>query len=508
MTYGKLIPTCLLLFAAPLLLAQSDAIASLRLRLLRAGPNCILKINGLHATTDFFNRPAEMHIVNGLLSRGTSRVLHGKVDIPFPAGQHVQVIRVETVANNKSDALRLLLAAGNTAIPASFDVEKDHLLKMTEEQLFALIDPILLLPQAPAEPARPISRTAPAQPNPRPPVPEEKPSQPLIPTDAVQSIELFLRKNRQVTFRLEGLHGAMASPDFTRDNRIVSDVFEPRPASEIRKGVRDMRFPSGQQAEFVSLTPLASDGNDILRLIVRAPIGAFIPIAFVLPKDTLAAMSEEQIHQAILAAVILPPLVPPHPANTVVDLKPAATGFPLMRASENAPDGCWYMPYLSRKWDLEAAVMDCETNSWKTRASDTAHGIAFQVAGTEPVEVFTINTKPADQSIEAAIRQQFIMKSKSPAVRAGCRAQCKVAADGLVNCEVAAFGPYAKQKRFQSHGEKGDAEEPCPGLASDDVYAVFFLYRPTESKTKFLFFNADDRLGGLNLSTIHFLPEL
>ena len=198
---------------------------------------------------------------------------------------------------------------------------------------------------------------------------------------------------------------------------------------------------------------------------------------------------------------------PPHPASTVVDLAPAAAGYPPMHASRAAQDGCWWAPFASQKFGLEMAVPHCETNGWAVEAGEDSTGITLLSVGASgsPEHVLTVEAKPAEQSIEAAIRQQFIAKLKVLAARQSCRAQCDTKNDGMISCKVIATGPYSKLKKFNQPDDS--SEDPCPDLMSNDAVVVLFLYRPAESKTKFLLYSADDLGGSLDESTIHFTAQ-
>ena len=111
------------------------------------------------------------------------------------------------------------------------------------------------------------------------------------------------------------------------------------------------------------------------------------------------------------------PAGPPHPASTVVDLPPAAPGYPPLHASRPADDGCWWTPFASQKFGLEMAVEKCAKPKVDTLFAENATGITeqYQKAPLPPPDViFTVHTKPAEQSIEAAIKQQFIAKLDRP----------------------------------------------------------------------------------------------
>ncbi len=206
------------------------------------------------------------------------------------------------------------------------------------------------------------------------------------------------------------------------------------------------------------------------------------------------------------AAAPATPLLPSHPASTVVDLPPAAPGYPPMHASSPAPDGCWWAPFASEKLGLEAAVLHCEGNGSAVAAGESGTGMTLSSGSSSPPEqVLTLETKPAGQTMEAAIKQQFIMKLKSSAARLSCRATCETESDGMISCKVIATGAYSKLKKFNQDDDSSEA--PCPGLKTNAAITVSFLARPSESKAKFLLFSADDMGGALNDATIHFLAQ-
>ena len=214
-----------------------------------------------------------------------------------------------------------------------------------------------------------------------------------------------------------------------------------------------------------------------------------------------------------------PPPPPRHPANTVRDLPAAAPGLPPIHASHDAQPNCWWQPYVSEKFGLEAAVETCADKKTTSTVVEMEDGLGLQYQGNTPVnppERFVrILTKPAEQPIEVALKQQFISKLKVPAARTACRVIKGYGAHdpsdtgiskndpNILYYAVQASGPYSKLKKFQ--GE--DGESPCEALEMNDAISAFFLYNPTESKTKFLFFQEDDNGATFDQDSVHFLPQ-
>ena len=212
-----------------------------------------------------------------------------------------------------------------------------------------------------------------------------------------------------------------------------------------------------------------------------------------------------------------PPPPPPHPANTVRDLPAAAPGYPPIHASHDAREKCWWQPFVSEKLGLEAAVETCVDKTLTPIVVQMEDGLGFEYQGATPVSApqrfVRVVTKPAGQTIESAIKQQFISKLKVPAARTACRAirghgdhdpsDTGVSSNNpnLLAYAVAASGPYSKLKKFQ--GE--EAESPCEDLEMNDAVSAFFIYNPTENKTKYLFFQEEDDGPVFDQDSVHFL---
>jgi hypothetical protein len=227
----------------------------------------------------------------------------------------------------------------------------------------------------------------------------------------------------------------------------------------------------------------------------------------------------EPVGSASAPRVPITPRPPSHPTNTVRDVPPAAPGYPAIHASHDAQEGCWWIPFFSEKFQLEAAVQTCADRKMTTLVLQMEDGLGLQYQGDAPVKpperFVQIVSKNGDQSIEIAIKQQFISRLKVAAARTACKAirgygSHDPADTGIskTNPElkfyaVEASGPYAKLKKFQ--GE--EAESPCEDLQMNDVMSSFFAYNPTESKTKYLFFQEDDNGNVFDQDSVHFMPQ-
>ena len=106
-------------------------------------------------------------------------------------------------------------------------------------------------------------------------------------------------------------------------------------------------------------------------------------------------------------------------------------------------------------------------------------------------QVIRVMTKPAEQPIEAAIRQQFIATLTDKAARASCKvARAKdtgVRGNGKILLEIVPSGAYARKIERQLKDEPRDfgCGEYGKGQAT-----LYFEYHPAESKTKYLWVDA------------------
>lgn len=193
----------------------------------------------------------------------------------------------------------------------------------------------------------------------------------------------------------------------------------------------------------------------------------------------------------------VPQHIAAHPASTFVDLPPAAPGFPPLHASAPAPEGCWWVPFVSPQLSLEMLVLNCDQGHWM--GGTPAHFIAGAQSvsvvlqgSNDATELFTVCHKPAAQTITAAIQQQFINKLPVAAARTRCKPVRDTPPPHGESYHIEATGPYSKLKKFASTDDGPADEDPCPGLQSDDVTGRSFLYIPEDSKNEFIFFHIQE----------------
>ncbi len=190
-----------------------------------------------------------------------------------------------------------------------------------------------------------------------------------------------------------------------------------------------------------------------------------------------------------------PPPPPTHPASTVLDVAPGAPGYPALHATEAAMEGCWWAPFVSQRYALEMLVQRCENGKGfggvNTTFEENDLGVTVHLENSSQItQLFTVNRKPAEQTISAALKEQFIQKQKlSPARRAACRVK-----------------EDPKDPKDAGPDESYSITGPCQLLETDDAVVRSFLYIPTESRTKFLYLEFEDAWP-FDQYSIRFLPD-
>jgi hypothetical protein len=480
-------------------LRGQNAVAALKNDYGGAHALCKVKVDGLHASTDLVGRPSEVHILDGAISRGSARFVHGGRDVSIPAGRTVRVMRIEQADTAKYDVLRVTVDAAGMVLPIAFLEPSGTLAHMTEAQLQSLmgqiLEPLATSATSPANAGRAAVEPAAApvrQSEPRPAQPNGvAPSRTSLPSENVLELDAILKRhNGDAILMIEGVHAVMQSPDYTRDNVIVDGVFQPRPAGGIYRGMRDMVLWPNSHVTFLQLSALTEDEHDVLHLVVRSDLGAFAPISFLLPKGQLSALSKLKIMQlmqpfiAFAAADANTFKAEPKTTSASVSNASPAAGTSL-QASHPPMQGCAWVRFVSKKHGLELLVQRCQSgNQWVF--GDTAEGIGMRIGMNYPLQTqIEVHEKPATQPIEAAIRQQIIAKFTDSQARASCRAVRAQNEEqpGWHEYQVEPFGAYAHPKPVKNEDmEKGDGL--CNGMWGADVSSVI-IYNPGVSETHF-----------------------
>jgi hypothetical protein len=107
----------------------------------------------------------------------------------------------------------------------------------------------------------------------------------------------------------------MSSPDFVHDNLVTDGAIDRSNQTNSYRGMRSMGFPPYQQVQLIDIKAFSDDQHDVLKIVARAPIGGFIPIAFLLAKGSLVNMTEPQLERLVDPVVGLPGQRNPHPPD-------------------------------------------------------------------------------------------------------------------------------------------------------------------------------------------------
>ena len=169
--------------------------------------------------------------------------------------------------------------------------------------------------------------------------------------------------NGAATVQVDGIRAATKVLVRPIDNRIAKGALQSRGALDVLRNPSDIVLHHGDAVRVTKVETAADSKGDILRISVVTGNNAVALLAFIVPKDSLGSMSEAQLKQLITpvlrssmlsgeqtpgrskplraAVAPAPPPPPPNPARTVVDLPPAAPGYPPLHASAPAMEGCW-----------------------------------------------------------------------------------------------------------------------------------------------------------------------
>ena len=486
---------CLLLLLVSLqatVFAQ-DAITALRNDY--GGPTalCRVRINGLHASSDLVGRPLEVHVVNGAIARGGFISVHSGRDVAIPAGQLVRITDISPVSTSKNDELRVTVAVDGYAIPIGFVLPKGSLATASEEQLQQLVGGVLESAQSapPPSPSAPVTGAKTqqtAQQN------LQAPQRTPLANESIDELNAILKHhNGDAILKPGGVRAAMITPENTPDNLIIEGVLQPR-AQGMYHGMRDVALWPNTQVQFMELRAFSDEQHDYVRLVVRAPIGAFAPITWVLPKGQLASVSKKQVMQIIDPVIVFAAADEHTFGNEGQNANSSSLANPAMKASRPPDPGCEWVPFTSRKYGFELMRERCQNQPLSEALS------------------FDVYRKPAGQSIEAAIQQQIIAKFKDPRVRGNCRVVQSTDEEepGWHEYSIKAFGsyPYPKVSKEQEM-EKQDAPNLCGGWDGGDV-SNLIVYNPVVTKEMFFAFRGlSDPLKGQpdDIFSLKMLPE-
>ena len=211
------------------------------------------------------------------------------------------------------------------------------------------------------------------------------------------------------------------------------------------------------------------------------------------------------------------PLPPAHPVPVTGKAGdfPAGPNLPVLHTDRTPYDGCRWAPVVSNRYGFAILVMKCAGPGSENMPTYTADDPSFinsfaedrRADETNPksshsaaIEVFT---KPAGQTLDAAVRQQILSTVKLR-WRASCHvklSQGQQPGTGMLTYDFTATTAPGLQAARKA--DLGDVL-PCSPWEDTDS-ANNFYYRPSESKTTFFFSNTGQEPPNYDMDSIRFL---
>ena len=490
------------IFAVLLLLSTlrpvrgQDTITALRNAYAGQASFCRVKVAGLHVSFDVLGRPVEVRVANGAIVRGSNLSLRGSKDVPVPPGSIIRVTGISSENNSRNDVLRVDTVAFGAALPIAFLLPKASLSTLPQEQIQQLISTILepehSAPTEKAQSLPPIQQNhnpvAAASSQRQQPSPAGQPQRTPLSNDNIDELNAILnRHNGDALTKLGGIRAAMMTPDYTPDNLVIEGVLQPRGQGSYH-GMRDVALPPSTHAQFKELRAFTDDQHDYFRLVVRADIGAFAPVTWVVPKGQLASLSKRQIMEMIDPVVVF--AAADHDTFSNERQRPntsEATPSVTWQAPRPPDPGCEWIPYRSTKYGFDLMRERCK--------------------GSPPLSDdlrFTVYRKPSEQSLQTAVRQQIILKFNDPQARANCRVvqSNREEHPGWHEFSIEPFGSYAHPKVDKNiNMEKSDDGAPCDAWAGANTDSLI-IYNPVVTKKMFFVFRGLSDNGDLESDDI------
>jgi hypothetical protein len=155
-------------------------------------------------------------------------------------------------------------------------------------------------------------------------------------------------------------------------------------------------------------------------------------------------------------------------------------------------DGCTWQPFESKELGIRLLVQNCTDPKMHYEFSAKDGWLEQHRPADDrtfnPAQIVRVLNKPADQPIEAAIRQQFIDTLADAHAKASCKPRPfknpEVKAKGKLLFQIMPTGAYAKVIRKRLEREPGDFGCGEFGAGQSTAY---FEYHPGDTKTRFLY---------------------
>ncbi|WP_263377101.1 hypothetical protein [Granulicella aggregans] len=209
------------------------------------------------------------------------------------------------------------------------------------------------------------------------------------------------------------------------------------------------------------------------------------------------------------------PQPPPAPVTGKAGDFSAGPGLPVLHTDRTPYDGCHWVPVVSKRYGFAILVMSCTGPGSENMPQYSADDPTFinsyledqrlQAANPKTYKAVAIRvfTKPAAQSLDAAVRQQIL-----PTIKLRWRTSCHVklsqgqqAGTGMQTYDfTSTMGPGLQAAK------KADFSDalPCSPWEDNDSAANFY-YKPSESKTIFFFSDTGQDAPNYDMDSIRFL---
>jgi len=211
------------------------------------------------------------------------------------------------------------------------------------------------------------------------------------------------------------------------------------------------------------------------------------------------------------------PQPPPAPVTGKAGDFPAGIGLPVLHTDRTPYPGCQWSPLVSKRYGFAILVMNCTGPGSESMPKYAADDPGFinsyaddqRVAAANPktphsatIEVFT---KPAAQSLDAAVRQQ-ILSTVKPRWRPSCHV--KLSQGQQPGSQMQTYNFTSISGAGVQAGKKADFSDalPCSPWEDNDS-SPYFYYKPSESKTTFFFSNAGQEEPTYDMDSIRFLSS-
>lgn len=256
-----------------------------------------------------------------------------------------------------------------------------------------------------------------------------------------------------------------------------------------------------------------------------APQDAVSGMRVFLPQDTIVRFTLTEPPPAPIPTPATPvraasrPAAPPPPPAPITGKAgdfPAGPGLPVLHTDRTPYEGCHWSPVVSQRYGFAILAMDCagkgkESPPHRYSADDPGFINSYDderkrstaSAGTSTAATIKVFTKPAAQTLDAAVRAQILSTVKAK-WRPYCHVQKAPGQSLTSGVELYAFtGTSGPALQIYKKADVGDTL-PCDPWEDNDS-ANDFIYIPAQSKTTFFYVSLGQDDPDFDVDSIRFL---